>query len=299
MKSKYQIFAENLLFTFLSIIKIILISKKRIKLPIKEHRSCIILGNGPSLNSTVNQYSDFFKAKDIIGVNYFVRSELYTKLKPNIYILASPEYWKEEKKEWNTERFKTFEMIARKTHWRLSILVPQMARNFNEWKKIIHSNPNIQIYYYNNTPTEGFTAFNFFAYKHNLAMPRPHNVLIPSLMVSINMNYEYIFLAGADHSWLPEITVNNQNEVLLSQKHFYDNLTKNDKSNLNKPDAKPMFKGGSTKTRKLHEILEKFVYAFRAYWEIKAYAERRNIKIINITPNSYIDAFPKQKPDQI
>ena len=41
----------------------------------------------------------------------------------------------------------------------------------------------------------------------------PHNVLIPSIAIGLRLPFKKIYLAGADHSWLPEITVTDDNEV--------------------------------------------------------------------------------------
>ena len=114
-------------------------------------------------------------------------------------------------------------------------------------------------------------------------MPRPHNVIIPSLMIAINLKYKNIYLFGVDHSWLSEITVTDGNDVLINQKHFYD-------ENISKPNT--MNKGGVGK-RKLYEVLEKFMLSFRGYFIIKDYANYRKTKILNATKNSYIDAFEK------
>ena len=47
--------------------------------------------------------------------------------------------------------------------------------------------------------------------------------------------------------------------------------------------------------RKMHEILEKWMLAFKGYFFIKEYAvNKKKSKIINITPNSYIDAFDRK-----
>lgn len=115
-------------------------------------------------------------------------------------------------------------------------------------------------------------------------MPRPHNVIIPSLMCGIWMGYKNIGLLGAEHSWLPTITVNDNNQVLLNHQHFYDDGAK----------VNVMTYEGR-RTRKLHEVLEKFYFSFRSYWIIQSFAEKQGVKITNFTPNSYIDAFPKQK----
>ena len=115
------------------------------------------------------------------------------------------------------------------------------------------------------------------------------------MILGINLGFKKIFVAGADHSWLKELFVTELNEVLLSQKHFYDKETLNEETDKNKPTPKPMYLGGTGQTRKLHEVLLKFYYSFRSYWDIKNYAEALSVSILNITPGSYIDAFERQK----
>jgi hypothetical protein len=46
---------------------------------------------------------------------------------------------------------------------------------------------------------------------------------------------------------------------------------------------------------KLHEVIYSFYVAFRSYHEIASYANYCGITIYNITPNSYIDAFPRKE----
>ena len=93
-----------------------------------------------------------------------------------------------------------------------------------------------------------------------------------------------ISILGADHSWLGEISVNNKNEALVNQKHFYDEQTST---------SQPM-QDYITRPRKLHEILRKFYLSFKGYWEINSYAEKKGIQIINSSETSMIDAFPKK-----
>jgi hypothetical protein len=116
-----------------------------------------------------------------------------------------------------------------------------------------------------------------------LGMPRPHNVLIPSLMIGIWTGYKSINIYGADHSWLPMIKVLENNVPVLSQNHFYDK---------NIQEHKPMTKKGVGK-RKLHEILHKFYLSFKAYHMIDKMAKKQEIKIVNLTKDSFIDAFDR------
>ena len=54
-----------------------------------------------------------------------------------------------------------------------------------------------------------------------------------------------------------------------------------------------MYKAG-IRPRRLHEVLEKFFFAFRSYFDLKDYAESRGVRIYNSTPKSYIDAFERK-----
>lgn len=291
-----QLWEESFM-SFTSLLRFFFVSNKFISLEritSKESNDCVILGNGPSLTPFIDKYKDDIDDKVKICVNYFVRSEFYELLQPDYYVICSPEYWRGEKKKgWSEDRVKTFELIAERTKWPLIFYVPKLADNYQEWKKIIGKNPNIKIKYFNNVPIEGFSWFRNMLYQFNFGMPRPHNVLVPSLMIAIGLNYRNVFLTGADHSWLKELNVTEDNVTLLRQRHFYEEQKTHVKSTFSDGKAKPMYYGGSERERKLHDVLEKFYYSFKAYWEIKDYAENSGTKVYNLTLDSYIDAFDK------
>ena len=280
--------------SLVSLLRILILTKPNLKLPkIKEEKELIILGNGPSLKNSLTLH-EILTGKSLMCVNYFGRTDEYVKLKPEYYVLCSPEYFvKDEKKEFEIERTKTLEEIGLRTSWRMSLIVPALAKKSKMWPECLLQNPNIQIHYMNTTPIEGFPAFRHYLFSKNFGMPRPHNVLIPCIWLAINMGYEKTFLLGADHSWLPEISVTFNNDVLLSQKHFYDDQTKNQEVVVNKPVAKPMYKGASSEKRRLHEILEKFYISFKSYWILKEFANFQKVQIFNATDGSFIDAFDR------
>ena len=111
--------------------------------------------------------------------------------------------------------------------------------------------------------------------------------------MGLNCGYSKIYLSGVDHSWLEEVSVDEKNNVLIGQKHFYGSEFKN-RSSLLSDKKKPVYWDGSGKSRKLHEVLLKFYYAFRSYWELNELSKIYKSKIINLTENSYIDAFERQ-----
>ena len=47
------------------------------------------------------------------------------------------------------------------------------------------------------------------------------------------------------------------------------------------------------KNVRLHEVYENYAIAFKSYFYVKAYAECCGVKILNATPGSFIDAFPR------
>ena len=46
---------------------------------------------------------------------------------------------------------------------------------------------------------EGFPSVSRILFDRGLAMPRPRNVLIPSIMAGIRLGYRRIVIVGADH----------------------------------------------------------------------------------------------------
>jgi len=280
-----QKFITELLLTLATILKIG-IGTKPYSNPVDSKRSyhCIILGNGPSLSTSLKVQENLIEDYDRIGVNHFAESELYAIIKPSIYVLNAPEMWMDNVEPFYHEKgIKLFNSLRDHTSWEINLFIPFNAKKYKRWQNILVENPKIQVAFFNTTPIEGFKFFRYFCYNHNLGMPRPHNVMIPSLMIALSLNYTSIYLLGADHSWLKNISVTEENEVLLTQKHFYDK---------NSAIPRPMDNQGKG-SRKLYEVLQKFVYAFEGYFEIEAYSSTRKQKIINCTEGSYIDAFTR------
>ncbi len=287
-KFAWQTFIETLVSSTLSVLKILLMSKPVFnRLPkASSAPEFIVLGNGPSLNAFLLEHRNFLQGKDTLCVNLFPVSNFYTEIQPNYFLINAPEMWISDVDAHYIEtRSAIFEAVAKKTQWPLVLFIPFAARKYQFWQDIVRTNAQVRITYYNTTPVEGFKSFIHFCFRHQLGMPRPHNVLIPSIMLALHLQYKCIYLAGADHSWLKDLWVSDDNQVLLTQKHFYDEKT---------AQAKPMQQLGRNQ-RKLHEVLIKFVYSFQGYFVLKDYAASQKAEIVNITPSSYIDAFKRRK----
>lgn len=280
----------NLLDTGLSIFRIPFFAKPWGKIKRSERKKdLVIISNGPSLNAALELFFEKHTQYDSLAVNMFAISQFYKLLKPNWYVIASPDMWMDSgDSRLKNKKHRLWNAISENTDWPLSIFLPAEARSMCDLKEYVKKNSHIRICYFNRTPIEGFAFFRNICFRWNLGMPRPHNVLIPSIMVGINLGYKRQYLLGVDHSWLPEVTVNSKNEVLVNQKHFYDEDT---------AQPLPMSKQGGN--RKLHEVLHKWYVSFKSYFIIQEYATDRGVTIYNATPNSFIDAFERKALDDL
>lgn len=253
--------------------KIVLLSRKCKNTPrAKEGEEIVILGNGPSLNDTIANNPRFLQERALMAVNFFANAPIFTQLKPQFYVLADPHFFVATE----NDNVRALWENIRKITWDMTLFVPAKSKMPNI------NNTHLRIATFNMTPAEGFKWFENFAYTAGLASPRPRNVLIPSIMNAMRCGYTKIYIAGADHSWTKTISVDNENHVVSIQPHFYKEddkeLKRIRKDYLNYP---------------LHQILHSFSVAFRSYHIIQRYATRKGIAIINITPDSFIDAFPR------
>ncbi len=257
------------------------------QMPKAKDKRIVIMGNGPSLKPVLQEFETQLRDETVLAVNFFVNSPIYDSLRPELYLLLAPELWIDNTNEMNEKRRdKLFATIKEKTTWDMQLFIPVPGIRSPYLKKVLADFPaNIKIVPYNTTPVEGIPSWNEFYFRRNLGMPRPHNVIIPCLMAAINMGFPNIYVIGAEHSWLPEISVTDDNIALLHQKHFYDTGGSS--------SAKPMQKL-QRRPRRLHEILEKFVLTFRGYHTIEDYSRSVGCRIYNCTPGSFIDAFERK-----
>lgn len=258
-----------------SLIKIAIMSKGTNLGNIKaSNRELLILGNGPSLRKLLDENRAFTEDKDLLVVNFSSTSADYTELHPKYYLLMDPAFFENE----NTVR-KVFEPMIEKTSWQMTLFVPSTACKNKGWQDIVSKNRNITINFFNPTPVEGYKSFCHFCYRKGWGMPRPRNVLVACCMVSLALPYNRIYLAGADHSWMKEIWVDENNVVQEDCAHFYD-------------------KKGTTRVTspyKLYMLVESMAIAFRSYIYVEEYSKTLGKKIINISEGSYIDAFERMK----
>lgn len=273
-------FIDNTFAAVKSIGKIILQSRRLTTAPRQTGR-VIVMGNGPSLADTIRNERKLLDSAPLMAVNFAAIAPEFFELKPEFYVLADPHFFKDHAEG-------NLELLRRKlaeVNWPVCLYVPAAMR---KKAALLYPNPNIRILTFNPVGVEGFSWLEYLAFNSGLGMPRPRNVLIPSLMIAVNAGFSEIVVVGADHSWMKTLSVTDDNEVVSIQPHFYNDGTEEENR------IRHEYRG-----YKLHTIVESFAVAFRSYHAIANFAQRKGVKIINATPGSFIDAFTRMTPSEI
>lgn len=273
--NKIQSASGKLGATLASFIKIPIMSRRPSPKSRDRKDTIIIMGNGPSLRDAMEQDRDVLMAYPRLAVNLSALTPDFRDLRPDYYILADIAFFLKEK----TGKVPQLWEALRSVDWQMTLFLPATARKMPEVKSLP---ANITLKFYNLTPAEGFRFVMHPLYDSGLAMPRPRNVLIPSIISSMREGFRKIVLIGADHNWSKTLWVTERNRVVSVQPHFY----KDDDAELRR--AEEIFKNVH-----IHDVYENYAIAFRSYFNVKAYADRRGVEILNATPGSFIDAFPR------
>lgn len=263
-----------------TLVKIALLSRPTIspRPCVKGGDSIVVLGNGPSLNKTIESFGNKLRGMPTVAVNFMANAPQFKELRPDYYILADPHFFK----GLENENVKNLWHELSRAEWPLTLCVP--VKDLVKAKILIGcTNRNISFATFNFVGAEGFDFLEDMAFSRALAMPRPRNVLIPAIMCAISAGYKNIYVAGADHSWMETIRVTDENHVVSVQPHFY-------------ADSKAELKRSETEYKgyHLHDILLSFYIAFRSYHSLQRFTKKKGINIYNCTPGSYIDAFERK-----
>lgn len=238
-------------------------------------RPLYIMGNGPSLRTNLDNNLELLKRSDTLAVNFAANTPEFSIVRPKYYVLADPHFFRNV----SDKNVAALSESLKAVDWPMTLFVPAKSRR--SAARMI-GNPMVSVEGFNFLAAEGWKWLEQLIFRLRLGMPRPRNVLIPSIMIGIWLGYKKIYILGADHSWLKTLDVDSDNRVVSVQPHFY------------KEDSHEVERINRTYLDlKLHQVLESMTIAFASYHKINAYASRCGITIINATPGSFIDAFPR------
>lgn len=240
-----------------------LLSNKAFKNLYKDKR-CFIIGNGPSVKD-----QDLTRLRDesTFVVNGFYIHDKYDQIHPKFYAVFDSKHFRGDK-----ESIDFLENLNKNVHEDTIMIFPLKSKRLIETKNILPRNEKIYIY------AKGFMKDDRLnTVDISKAVPSPMSVSAACLMVAMYMGFDPIYLVGLEHGWLAR-----RPDELVDAPHFYNNDEKHYLSN----DFSATYEYDCWCTYMLfknYRILKKMTRA----------------KIINLTPNSYLDVFPVQRYEDI
>lgn len=254
-----------------------------------ENQRAIVIGNGPSLNITMELYKLQVLEADCIMVNESCMTPLFDTIKPVAYVLVDPVYFEEEKnKHYLQTRIDVTNALVSKTTWPLKIIMPRAARG-GYMTEHFKENPNIEVLYYENNRSlpQGMSLNE--ALDKNLIDPPGQTVLNTALWVALYWGYQETYLIGADTSFIQDIYVGQKDNVLYTiDTHFFKN------EDVYDFDFEPE-KHGRPFGMDMEKLLMSVHKMFEDYKILKIYANWKGVKVYNACEYSMIDCYERKK----
>ncbi|QJW91084.1 hypothetical protein HNV11_17725 [Spirosoma taeanense] len=280
-------FLSELFTSLLSLVKVVLRARHRTRLPPRQRPVCSVLGNGPSLNESLTDHLDFIRQTEVVCVNNFAHADVFLELRPQNYVISDPNYFVFTEQTTDRDDIRrTLAIFLERVNWPMTLYVPHFAKNSYLLGLIEQGNPQIKVVYFNYTVVSGFRWLAYWLYANGFGMPRAQTVIIAALTLMVNRRFETIYLFGADTSWHEQIRLNDQNQLLIKQIHFYDKPKDVTHQPVYMDAHRQRTFSMSAQFLSLHK-------AFLGYEVLRDYANYRGVTILNASAKSYIDAFER------
>jgi hypothetical protein len=237
--------------------------------------------NGTSLNENLHELSTLDRNNHKFAVsNFFLNSNFYDNLKPDYYFLSDPLFFKTNNDKINL----FFKNLYNQTNWPLVLIIDSKYLS-NRNIELLKNNNNITILTYKYI-TMYFGNFNFNKFLFNFFNSSPffQNVLVSMLSFFIKNDFKKICIWGANHDWFLNFNLDINNILTLKDYHFYNSSIKTTSLHHNSNNLFLQFRNLTI----LH-----YSYRFLSY-----VSKTKNIKIINMNENSWIDSFEKYNKNE-
>jgi len=231
---------------------------------IHEGQRCFILGAGPSLNNLTQDQIEKLRSEVVFAVNRTYKAKIAETVTPQYYFLMDNMFWQDTLRYIYLDIFKKYETK------------PPVIFTSYQAKPVVEEmgiEKNIIFLYEKKFPV----ANHEYCIHKNTYISQ--NVVITAIKAAMYMGFKEIYLLGCDytgfipkennHCYIEDVEETRRAETQEESKYNY---------NLN-----------------LALFLESYARATKFHYLIAKYAEKNQIKIINITPGSLLDAYPRKR----
>ena len=253
---------------------------------INNGKKCIVMGNGPSLKSLLNDYENGIAKidDDCFVVNFFPLNPLFYRLKPK-YLFWS-DYVFIQDTEGSTEKVrKMYDEMQEKVDWDLTIYLNAPWKKDNK-RLIAYSkltNPHIRFVSLNRNYCDNLCPqIRHRLYKSGYFMPTEGTVVNTAIYVALLQGFKEIELYGSELSMFKDLEVGDDNQLYIVQKHFYEKDYK----------VKQTTDGGGKAY--VHTYMYYMYAMFYSHYLLEEFSKYMDAHIINCTPNSMIDVYDRK-----
>lgn len=247
----------------------------------------VVIGNGPSLNKTVELYEKQLHESDCMMVNFSANTPLFELIRPSYYIMQDPG-WVNGKESIKDAIKNCVNAIVSKTQWPMTIVLPS---SFKSWWAIdeIKKNPTITILFDDSTWWKFEEPKLFLELDANRVCPPANTVLSYGLYLSLYWGYKETYLVGADTTFTQMAYVGQKDNILYTiDTHFYNN------DEVCPLEEEPE-KHGRPYGMDMEHYIEMCHRIFYEYNLLARYAKWKGLDVFNASEYSMIDSFKRKK----
>lgn len=253
----------------------------------RDGKRLIIIGNGPSLNQTMELYEKEILGTETMMVNFSARTPLYEHIRPKYYLMMDPNWLVMEGVLYESNKKCVIDIIE-KTSWPMYIIMPS---SFRDWWAIeeFRKNKNLTILFDESEWRKYPETVLFPAFAENRISPPTCTVLTYGIYLSLYWDYEETYLVGADTTFTHMAYVGQHNNVLYSiDTHYYDN------KDVYEENVDPE-KHGIPFGMSMEQYLSMCHSIFYEYGLMARYAKWKGLKVYNASEYSMIDCLERKK----
>lgn len=249
-------------------------------------RRLLILANGPSLKSTleqIRQHPSEYEGCEYFAMNSVASSDMFEVLKPKHYVISDHMFF------FDTVFMQKGKAIigdmARKTDWDMYLYVPYRYKD-KEYMSIVRANSHIKVVAYHSIPYRGLDSLRNRLFAKGLGNGEYSTVILNAEYIAVTLGFRQIELYGADHNFFDNLKVNDYNVPCYLYGHFDSDET----------EEKPMLWHHSPDRKyfNMELFLEEKHRVFAGHNVMASYAESMGSRILNCTKGSLIDSYPRK-----